>query len=281
MKKAKELVNKSKEAHKVNATKLLNKTGTLKSSNSTSDVNATDDAQPVTEVLPTNSTPAPLTQEDVDKSVEDGKNIIKDQEIKEASGILETLNNTKNIEKDSETGPVVDADSITNKPNITKEAIANETASANETIVVNGTTAINEQNATVVETKDTTTVIGAPAQAGTTTVVTPAEVGAPPNANDPAPVSVPAPAPVVVVPARKKVVHPLTPKQTNPVPRASDTNGVWPAVAQVSSSLSSQNAAEPTSWDSAEVLKTFSKTPLTEEQKFEKEQTALKQKILM
>lgn len=122
MKKAKKLVNKSKEAKKVNATKLLNKTGTLKSSDTTSDLNATTDVDPITisnETLPTNSTPSPLTDEDVKKVSEDGKDIVKDQEVKEADKVLETMNNTINIEKDSSTGPVVDADSITNKKNIT------------------------------------------------------------------------------------------------------------------------------------------------------------------
>jgi len=65
----------------VNATKLLNKTGTLKSSNSSSDLNvsSSENGTPLTvDILPTNSTPKPLSQEDVDKSMEDGKNIIKD-----------------------------------------------------------------------------------------------------------------------------------------------------------------------------------------------------------
>jgi len=45
------------------------------------------------------------------------------------------MNNTENIEKESETGPVVDADSVTNKINATQEAIDNETANSNSTVI--------------------------------------------------------------------------------------------------------------------------------------------------
>jgi hypothetical protein len=55
------------------------------------------------------------------------------------------MNNTENIEKDSETGPVVNADSVTNLKNATQEAIDNENANS---------------NSTVIETKDSTKVIG-------------------------------------------------------------------------------------------------------------------------
>jgi hypothetical protein len=127
--------------------------------------------------------------------MEDGKNIIKDQEIKEASGILETLNNTKNIEKDSETGPVVDAESITNKTNVTEEAAATESEVRVPKIIKSSVNEnVSSPNDTVIETKDSTSVVSSPSD-GIPTV----------NGGDAEP--------VVVVPAMsKKKAAALTPK---------------------------------------------------------------------
>lgn len=105
------------------------------------------------------------------------------------------MNNTKNIEKESETGPVVDAESITNKTNVTEEAATTESevhvpkiikSSANESV--------SSSNDTIIETKDSATVISSPSDAIPTV-----------NGGDAEP--------VVVVPAiSKKKAAALTPK---------------------------------------------------------------------
>lgn len=106
------------------------------------------------------------------------------------------MNNTENIEKESETGAVVDADSVTNKINVTQEAIDKETANSNNTII---------------ETKDSTQVIGSNTSDSVEST----------NANASSVV-------IKTVGGKTKVVK-LTPHQTNPVPRASDSGSVWPS----------------------------------------------------
>lgn len=52
---------------------------------------------------------------------------MKDQEIKEADKILENMNDTKNIEKESTTGDVISEKEYNNKTNATEKAIEEAT----------------------------------------------------------------------------------------------------------------------------------------------------------
>ena len=125
--KAKAIVNKSRNAKNVNATKLK--------------IEAADNSTVTNDTV--TSSDGAITQEDVDKAADEGKNIIKDQEVNEASKILENAKDTRDIEKSSSTGEVISVDDYNKKTNITETANEEATIETkNSTTVVTPVTPV-------------------------------------------------------------------------------------------------------------------------------------------
>lgn len=245
-------MNKTKSASRVNATKLKIEADAADASAETNDT-----------ISSSNGT---LSDEDVSKSADDGKNIIKDQEVNEAGKILENVNSTKDIEKNSVTGDIISVEDYNNKTNITD--VANDEATIetkNSTMIVRSVPA----PATVVrEVEETPTAqpVRRVVRVIAPSVETPVKVIAPSAASPVRRVIVP---PAPVVPA---------PRVVRSVPVKVDTSNVWPAASSAS------EESEPVPRAPVYPLNLASSNQLTAQQLLEKDnriENTLKQNRLL
>ena len=202
-------MNKTKNASRVNATKLK------------IDADASDASAETNDTI--SSSNGTLSDEDVTKSADEGKNIIKDQEVNEADKILENVNSTKDIEKKSITGDIISVDDYNNKTNITD--VANDEATIetkNSTMIVKSVPAPATTVVREVEEAPTAQPVRRVVRVIAPSVETPVRVIAPSAASPVKRVIVP-PAPVV-----------SAPRVVRSVPVKVDTSNVWPAASSAS-----------------------------------------------